>query len=175
MEKFEFTIIASGLDHTAKDFFDRFYEAGCDDATIAVVKGLIALEFEREAKNFAHALVSAVRDVQRAGATVVHIEPDYLVSLSDIAERCNLSRSATTLFAKGERGENFPVPVARVATDSPLWDWVQVARWMYKRGRLSFDSLLQAKMVRDANRALSETHGHLEQSRIGQRLIAKAA
>jgi hypothetical protein len=175
MEKFEFTIIASGLDHTAKNFFDNFYEAGCDDSTIGVVKGLIVLEFAREAKNFAHALVSAVRDVRKTGATVRHIEPDYLVSLSDIAERCNLSRAAPTLFAKGERGQNFPAPIARVATDSPLWDWVEVARWMYQRGKLSLSTLVQAKIVSEANRALSETHGRLEDSRIGQKLLAKAA
>lgn len=174
MEKFEFAIIASGLDHADKGFFDRFYEAGCDDSTIAIVKGLIVLEFEREAKNFAHALVSAVQDVQKAGATIEHIEPDYLVSLSDIAQRCQLSRSALTLFAKGERAENFPAPIARIATDSPLWDWVQVARWMYRRGKISLDLLVQAKMVRDANRALSENEG-LEQSRFGQKLLAKAA
>ena len=30
---FEFAVIASGLDPEADDVFDRFYEAGCDDAT----------------------------------------------------------------------------------------------------------------------------------------------
>jgi hypothetical protein len=173
MKKYAFTVIASGLDPNAVDFEDRFFNAGCDDATIAFAKGAIVLEFEREARNFAHALVSAIHDVQQAGATVEHIEPDYLVSLSDIAERCNLSRSAVSLFTKGERREGFPAAVARVTTESPLWDWVHVARWMYRRRKLSLEALVQAKMVRDANRAVLETHGHIEQSRFGQRLLAQ--
>ncbi|HWN48567.1 MAG TPA: hypothetical protein VNO18_01815 [Xanthobacteraceae bacterium] len=76
MKTYEFTIIASGLDSTAPDFEDRFFEASCDDATLAFVNGRIVVEFEREARNFSHALASAIQDVMRAGATIEHIEPD---------------------------------------------------------------------------------------------------
>ncbi len=171
MNAFEFTIIASGLDPNSSDFEDRFFEANCDDATIIVVKGKIVLEFYREARNFSHALASAIQDVTRAGATVEHIEPDYLVSLADIAERCSLSRSAVSLYAKGERGEAFPSPVARITSESPLWDWVHVARWMFRRKTLSLTALVQAKIVRDANRAVAETGGRIEDSRFGRRLF----
>jgi hypothetical protein len=171
MTKFSFTIIASGLDPTAEDFEDRFFNAGCDDATIAFVKGAIVLEFERDARNFAHALVTAMRNVQRAGARIEHIEPDFLVTLSDIAERCALSRAAVSLFAKGERAEGFPSPIVRVTTESPLWDWVHVARWMYHRRKLSLSTLVEAKIVRDANRAVFETHGRFERSRFAQKLV----
>jgi len=105
MNRYEFTIIASGLDPDSDDFEDRFFEAGCDDTTIAFVKGRIVIEFAREARNFSHALFTAIQSVQRAGATVEHIEPDYLVSLSDIAERCDLSRAAISLFAKVSGGK----------------------------------------------------------------------
>jgi len=170
MNKYNFTIIASGIDPTAADFEDRFFQAGCDDATLAFVKGSIVLEFERDARNFAHALITAVRDVQRAGATIDHIEPDDLVSLSDIAERCNLSRSAISLFTKGERREGFPAPIARVTTDSPLWDWVPVARWMYRQKRLPLAAVVQAKIVRDANFAVLRTQGRIAYSRFGKRV-----
>lgn len=171
MNKYEFTIIASGLNPSQKDFEDLFFEAGCDDATIAFVKGVIVLEFEREAKNFAHALVSAVRDVRAAGASVEHVEPDYLVSLSDIADRCNMSRSAISHFAKGARREDFPAPIMRLTTDSPLWDWVQVSRWMYRQEKVSLNTVVQAKLVRDANRALFKSQGRLEQSRFSKRIL----
>jgi hypothetical protein len=168
MKTYEFTIIASGLDPTAPDFEDRFFEANCDDATLAFVKGRIVVEFQREARNFSHALASAIQDVMRTGATIEHIEPDYLVSLSDIAERCSLSRSALSLFAKGERGESFPSPIARITSESPLWDWVHVARWMFRRKTISLATLVQAKIVRDANRAIVETSGRIEHSRFGR-------
>jgi hypothetical protein len=74
--QFEFSIVAEGVDPAADDFEDRFFEAGCDDALISVVRGSVILGFSREAKNFAHALLSAIRDVRAAGAKVVRVEPE---------------------------------------------------------------------------------------------------
>ena len=159
MNSYAFTIIASGLDTEADDFEERFLKAGCDDATISVQKGAIVLEFTREARNFAHALVSAVKAVQSTGAKVEHIEPDYLVSLSEIAARAAVSKASISLYAKGERAEGFPAPVARVTTESPLWDWFEVARWMYRRKSLSLSVVVEAKMVREANIALLQSGG----------------
>jgi predicted DNA-binding transcriptional regulator AlpA len=151
MKTYEFTIIASGLDPEAEDFEDRFYEAGCDDATISWQKGAIILEFAREAPSFAKALISAFADVQKAGAKVERIEPDYLVSLSDIAQRTGLSRAAISLYCKGERAEGFPAPVVRVTSESPLWDWVEVSHWMVRHKKLSDVEVLCARMVKEAN------------------------
>jgi hypothetical protein len=175
MKTYEFTIIASGLDPSSDDFEDRFFAAGCDDATIAFVKGLIVLEFGREARNFVHAIVSGVECVRNAGAKVLHLEPDYLVNLTDIADRCNLTRAAVSHFAKGTRGVGFPAPVARVTTESPLWDWVHVARWMFKRRRLSLESLVQAKIVREVNRAVCANPDRIDESRFEHRLLQRLA
>ncbi|HEY3778471.1 MAG TPA: hypothetical protein VGL35_10480 [Rhizomicrobium sp.] len=152
MKTHEFTIIASGLDPEADDFEDRFFEAGCGDATIAFQKGVIVLEFAREAPNFLKAVTSAIDDVQRAGATVERVEPDHLVSLSEIARRAGLTRSAISLYAKGARAEGFPAPVARVMTENPLWDWYEVARWMRSHERrVGLHEVLQARIVRQMN------------------------
>jgi transcriptional regulator with XRE-family HTH domain len=162
MKTFEFTVIASGLDPHSDDFEDRFFAAGCDDATLSFQKGAIILEFARTASSFANAVVSALENVLQAGAKPVHVEPDYLVSLSDIAARAGLSRSAISLYAKGERGKDFPAPIARVTTESPLWDWVEVADWMYREDKLPIDSVIEAKVVRAANIAVqraTEAHG----------------
>lgn len=147
----EFTIIASGLDPESDNFEDRFYEAGCSDATISFQKGLIIVEFARDAKNFAHALTSAFADVYKAGAVVERFEPDYLVSLTDIAARSGLTKGAISHYGNGERGEGFPSPVARITSESPLWDWVEVSRWLHKNAKLPQEAVLQARMVREAN------------------------
>lgn len=175
MNKYEFTIIASGLDPSAADFENRLFEAGCDDSIVAFVKGRIVLEFEREARNFGHALVSAVRDVTRAGAKVARIEPDYLVSLTDIAERVGITRAAASLYSHGKRGQGFPAPVARVTTDTPLWDWLEVARWMYRRRTISLDKLVQAKMVREANRAVALADGNIDDTPFARKVSQMAA
>jgi len=157
MNSFEFAIIASGLDPQAEGFADRFFEAGCDDATLSFQKGLIVLEFARQAKNFAHALTSAFADVHKAGAKVERFEPDHLVSLTDIAARTGLSKAAISLYCKGERGADFPAPVARVTSESPLWDWVDIARWMHHNDKLSSEDVLEARLVREANTIMQTT------------------
>lgn len=169
----EFTIVASGLDPEAEDFEDRFYVAGCDDATISYQKGAIILEFSREAQSFARALISALSDVQEAGARVDRVEPDYLVSLSDIAQRSGLSRAAISLYCKGERAQGFPPPVARVTSESPLWDWVDVSRWMVRHSKLSHEVVLQARMVKEAN-LVAQSHS-LRRDRFVKQLQKRAA
>jgi transcriptional regulator with XRE-family HTH domain len=168
MNTFSFIIIASGIDPEEENFEDRFFEAGCDDATISFQKGALVLEFDRQAKNLSQALFSAILDVTAAGAKVLHVEPDYLVSLSDIAQRSGLSRSAATLYAKGERGQDFPAPIARVTTESPLWDWLSVARWFKKRRQLGRNVVVQAKIMRETNLAIQR--GELRRSVFARRL-----
>jgi hypothetical protein len=154
MKNFQFTIIASGLDPEAEDFEDRFFEAGCDDATITFSRGAILLEFHREARNFAHAVSSAISDVRKTGAQIERVEPDYLVSLSEIAERANLTRAAISQYAKGNRGQGFPLPVARVSSESPLWDWVDVSRWLHKKRQITLRDVVRARFVRRCNEDL---------------------
>lgn len=175
LKSYEFTIIASGLDPRADDFEDRLFEAGCSDAIVAFVKGRIVLEFERAARSFGHALLSAVRDVTRAGARVERIEPDDLVSLTDIAERAGVTRAAASLYSQGRRGRGFPAPVARVTSDAPLWDWLEVARWMYRRRTISLNKLVQAKMVREANRALAQADGKIDDTPFARKVLQIAA
>lgn len=158
METYEFSIVASGSDPNAEDFENAFFAAGCDDATIAYQRGVLVLDFAREARSFSHAIFSALSDVRKAGATVERIEPDPLVSLSEIARRAGLTKAAISNYAHGHREETFPGPIARVTTDSPLWDWVAVARWLRRRDKvdLSRRELIQARVVRDLNLMIAE-------------------
>jgi hypothetical protein len=148
---FEFSIVASGLDPSADDFETRFYEAGCDDATVSFQKGHIILDFAREDSSIAGAIASAVECIETAGAVVERVEPDPLVNLSDIATRTGLTRAAVSQYSTGERRERFPRPVARVTTNMPLWDWADVAVWLYHHDRLPRETAIEAEAVRVAN------------------------
>lgn len=161
MRKYNFTLIASGIDPALNEIeVDRLYEAGCDDATVSTQKGFIVLEFDREGRNFISALFSAIANVQKAGGVIERIEPDHLVSASEIAKRCGLGRAAISLYAAGERREGFPRPIARVTTESPLWDWVEVASWLHQRNRLDRATAVQARLVRVVNRAIERPPRH---------------
>jgi hypothetical protein len=157
MKTYEFAIIASGLDRNDDDFETRFFEAGCDDATVAFQKGHIILDFAREAESIEEAIASAIENVAAAGATVDRVEPDPLVNLADIAARTNMTRAAMTQYSKGQRGKDFPAPKVRVTTDNPMWDWAVVARWLYKNRKLSREAAIEAEVVSVANLAI-ENH-----------------
>ncbi len=155
MPTFEFSIIASGLDPASDDFEARFYEAGCDDATISFQKGHIIADFARLAASFDVAVASAIADVMKAGARVERVEPDPLVSLADMAARARMTRAAMTHYSKGARGRGFPAPVARITSDSPLWSWRSVALWLFRNKRLQREAAIEAEVIQEANDAIS--------------------
>ncbi|MEP3439381.1 MAG: hypothetical protein ABJN75_21735 [Hoeflea sp.] len=155
MKTYEFSIIASGLDPQADDFESRFYDGGCDDALVSFQKGHIIVDFAREAGSVDAAISSAIEDVTSVGGVVDRVEPDPLVSLSDISTRVGVSRAAVSLYAKGDRGVGFPAPVAKVTDDRPLWLWPSVAQWFYSRDQLSEDALIEALVVKEANDAIA--------------------
>ncbi|HBB55089.1 MAG TPA: hypothetical protein DCZ49_02760 [Hyphomonadaceae bacterium] len=162
MKTHAFSIVASGLDPEMEGYEDRFYEAGCDDATLSFQKGVIIAEFAREALSFGEAVASAVEDIRKTSAKVERVEPDYLVSLSDIAERSGLTRQAISLYTKAERGSGFPNPVARVTSNSPLWDWLEVTEWLHAQSKIDRDAVVEARIVKEANRFLERHDGQSE-------------
>jgi predicted transcriptional regulator len=155
MKTYEFSIIASGLDPRADDFESRFYDAGCDDALVSFQKGHIIIDFARESESIDDAVASAIESVRAAGATVDRIEPDPLVSLSEIASRTGVTRAAVSMYASGRRADGFPAPVAKVTDESPLWNWASVARWFVSRHKLAEDALIEAEVVSEANAAIA--------------------
>lgn len=76
MSEFSFSFVVSGVDTSNDEFVSTFYEAGCDDATLAVMKGFLVVSFDREAEDYVHAVVSAYSNVVAAGGTIERFEPD---------------------------------------------------------------------------------------------------
>jgi hypothetical protein len=69
-----FTLQVSGID-TRGAFEDALYAAGCRDALIAVIGGVLYLDFDREGPSFAQAVNSAPDAVEAAGGKVVRVVP----------------------------------------------------------------------------------------------------
>jgi predicted DNA-binding transcriptional regulator AlpA len=163
MKTHEFSIIASGLDPSADTFESRFYDAGCEDATVSFQKGHIIVDFAREAASLEDAISSAIEAVASTGAKVERVEPDPLVSLADIASRTGMTRAAMTHYSKGQRGRDFPAPVARVTSDSPLWDWSAVARWLFARKKLAKETVIEAAVMKQANEEIACGQVHVRE------------
>jgi hypothetical protein len=75
MTHYSFTVEVSYADTHSQVFEDRLYEAGCDDALVAVVDGKLLLDFGRSALDFDKAVELARNDIERAGGHVISVEP----------------------------------------------------------------------------------------------------
>ena len=150
MTTYDFTFVVDADPH-ADDFEDRFIEAGCDDATFLLMRGVAAISFDRDADTYKEAVFSAYQQIKSTDSTILRFEPDFLVSAADIAERSGLSRAAIGLFVKGERRDGFPAPHLRLSSSSPLWDWVAVSEWLVMQGKLSADAHREAMISRIIN------------------------
>lgn len=126
---YEFSVQVTGL-----DIENTFQLKQLKSDTITVVPfasdGLIMLDIELAAespelaffefKSFLNKYVSKVK--------IKRIDLD-LVSLSQIAERLDVTREAVRLWATGERRQDFPVPFTS-AGQSLLWAWSDVFDWL---------------------------------------------
>lgn len=157
LSTYSFSLVLGNVDTHASGFEDRFFEAGCDDALITVVRGSVILDFDRPAKNLLHAIASALRDATSTGARVIRVTPEPMVSISDIADRIKASRQAVSLWALGKRGPGgFPAPTARINSDMPLWEWLSVARWLFLNEKLEDPRcIVEAALISYANNAIA--------------------
>jgi hypothetical protein len=130
---FDFTLILEGVGTLNEEGVNALFEAGCDDALPAMRNGVAFLEFSREAVSFDEAVLSAIRNVEKAGFPVARVEPDDFVNMSEIARRLKRTRESIRQLISGVRGPGgFPPPLARVRQRSPLWRWTEVLQWVQK-------------------------------------------
>lgn len=136
MTTYEFTLLVEGGDLQTDESQDALFAVGCDDATIGLTAGVQYLQFDREARSLADALVSAITAVETAvpGVRVVRVAPDEYVTLAEIARRTRRTRESVRLLATGDRGPgDFPPPAARAEQRNKLWRWAEVARWFTRQ------------------------------------------
>ncbi|MGH2367187.1 MAG: helix-turn-helix transcriptional regulator [Chloroflexota bacterium] len=139
------------------DNLNALFDAGCDDATFGQRDSLYYADFDRQAPSFAEAVGSAIRNVEAAvpGLHVVRVEPEELVSASEIAARTGRSRESVRLLIQARRGPGgFPPPVAWIGGRRPLWRWTDVANWFFSCLRDERAATEQASFIAALNGAL---------------------
>ena len=160
-ETYEFTLVLDGVDDKTQGLEDQLFEAGCDDALINFRNGTVYLDFCRDAHSFDEAVISAIQAVESisAGAKVISILPDDLVTEAEIAKRLKKSRQIVSLWVKRERREAtpFPNPVSRLSYKSPMWRWFDVVQWLDQQALIQDKKLLlSAKFIENLNAVLGE-------------------
>lgn len=149
MREYSFTLIIEG---DVNGSLDALFEAGCDDATFGSVDGVHYADFDRSAETFAAAVAAAISAVESvSGLRVIRVEPDDLVTASEIADRLGRSRESVRLLIAGERGPGgFPAPVSHLRSRHRLWRWADVAAW----AGLDAPTVQRARLVAAVNAAI---------------------
>ncbi len=143
MKEFEFTLKFNLSDPSLEPdaFIERLEKEGCDDALIGIgQKKRIALQFNRKASTALDAVVSAIKDVERAIPDVRLLEaaPD-LVGLSDIAEILGCSRQNMRKLMLNNM-TSFPSPIHEGKVS--LWHLSSVLAWFIKEKNYIIDDQL---------------------------------
>lgn len=160
----DFTLVLSGITELTSEVENALFDCGCDDATLSIRSGRAYLTFSRAAATLKDAILSAIRDVQKAdiGADVLRLDVCDLVTQADIARRISRSRQQVYQFISGQRGPGgFPPPVCRLsdeARESALWLWCEVAIWLWENDMLREDALREAQHVAIINSVLDLVH-----------------
>ena len=106
--------------------------------------GRVYLTFSRSAESFKDAVISAICNVQdsKIPASVLQVDQCDLITQSEIACRIGRSRQLVNLYINGSRSlGGFPLPVCNITdTDgAPLWNWCEVAYWLFENNIIKED------------------------------------
>lgn len=156
--EFEFTLqfkIDAHSDEQFDEVIERLGAEGCTDALVGTgIPGLLGLEFIREASSAEVAIVSAIKDVQRAipGAVLVEVAPDY-VGLSDVASQLSVSRQYMLKLRNKHQGD-FPVPVHGGST--LIWHLADILRFLSASSIMSIppEAIELARVAESINTAV---------------------
>lgn len=166
MSIYEFTlrIDREVSEHEVEALYGVFH-----DGSVMTGDGQTEIEFTREATGWAHAIGSAVRDVESVGGLVVAgAGQEDWVSATDIAHRARRSREAVRLWAAGARGPGgFPAAAWQSPSGERFWSWTQVAKWIRANLNLAVDAepeeLRWADEVLKARQAITDAYRILDE------------
>jgi hypothetical protein len=154
---YNFTLVLLNVFKDTEGLEDVLFDAGCNDALLYFRKNFVFLEFDRDANNLKEAIFSAMKEVETADIPikVAKIQPDDLVSASEIARRLNKSRESVRKLIISNSSLDFPTPAVSLNKRSQLWSWYKVSLWLFKSKKLiQRDIIDNAKLIYEINSVL---------------------
>jgi hypothetical protein len=156
MNTYNFSLVLGGISNRTPLLEDKLYSAGCDDALVCFYGSTVYLQFDREAKSFQDAVLSAIQQMESlSDCRVTAVDAGGYVGISDIAERSDLTKQSISLLKEGKRGSgDFPSPLYRLTGKQPLWQWSEVAEWLASYEKIPKQLAEHAELVSNLNLAL---------------------
>jgi hypothetical protein len=111
---------------------DALYASGFAGAIFGARAGVAYVELDALEGEFEQIVLDAIDALERAaeGLFVLRVEPDELVSASQIARRMARSRQSVSQLIAGERGPGgFPAAVTFIDAQTRVWRCADVAAW----------------------------------------------
>lgn len=131
MNTYSVTVVVDGFDMDSE-----FQNAGLEclnyEAVVSRTAGVTRIDADIPSAGPVDALMQLMSDLRSINVTVVRFDP-VLVSVPEIAERCDVSRETARLWATGKRRGDFPPPYTVVGSTS-LWFWADVSEWAEASG-----------------------------------------
>ena len=146
--EYEFTLVLDSRDYDAAE--KAIADAGCTDALVGLRYGCIFVDFCRTAPSLLEAILAAMTELSRVNLCVRRVDSCGVVSQAEIASRIGRSRQLVSQYVQGSRGPgNFPPPVCHIDDDhAPLWNWCEVAQWLFDN-QLTKREILDDALVTD--------------------------
>ncbi len=170
----DFTLMLTGIDDLTSEVENALLAAGCDDGTIAMRSGRPLITFSRRAASMKDAILSAIENVRKAGigADVLRVDYCNLVTQADIARKIDRSRQLVHQYMTGERGPGrFPPPACGITDDMPLWNWCEVAYWLWQNNLVREEVLRDAEEVELINNVLELTRRKADKPELTREVI----
>jgi hypothetical protein len=157
--EYDFALVLSGPSELTDEMAEALFAAGCDDATPSVCYGRVWLEFSRSASSYKAAVLSAIRDVRKAGigADVERIDECNLVTQAEMARKIGKSPQYVHQLMTGKRGPGgFPPPVCHLSENTLLWQWCEVSFWLCENNIVKPEVVEDAEITYLINQALAK-------------------
>jgi hypothetical protein len=176
--EFDFSLVIGGVPELDAAVEDSLFKAGCDDATFSIRHGLLFAEFSRQAPSLKDAVLSAIRDIRRAGvgAQVLRVDESDLVTPAEIARKIGRSRQLVHQYMSGARGPGgFPPPACHLADDAPLWSWSQVSEWLAQNSMIRPQEQSNARVIAIINNSLEAVRQRSQSPQLFDEVAASVA
>jgi hypothetical protein len=176
--EFDFALVIDGVAELNSVVEDALSEAGCDDATFSIRHGLLFAEFSRQAASLKDAVLTAIRDIRKAGigAQVQRVDESDLVTPAEIARKIGRSRQLVHQYMNGDRGPGgFPPPACYLTDDAPLWAWSQVSEWLAQNNMIRPQEQANARVIAIINNSLEALRQRAQSPELFDEVAASVA
>lgn len=151
MKLYEITLSVSDASADLASLTQWMVQSGIADPKAKCVNGAVLLLYTRTLASLSQAIISAAEEAIAVGLRLESLEPSYLVHASEAAARLGITSAAITKHQKRGVAPQFPAPVCHISGDRPLYDWLDVATWAYRRGKLEWKHVRDASVWREAS------------------------